>query len=215
MIINKKNENIIGKKQVFTIEHFNVNCIANKNKDIKKEKNKFEEKKFVGSFNIKGFDKINIVNKNNLIEKNKKLALKLKNLLEENKKQSELQNKYNQLIIEKNDLQKKLENIINNNKNIVNKIKKIEKKTNKLIFQNSDHIDEKTEETGDLKNLLKFVYMRYFLLKKKKINLNNIEKYCKIYLNQINKLKEVDKQKKALEKKYLNDIVIGKMMDVL
>ena len=103
MIIRKKIGNIGGKERMFKIEHFNVNCNANKNKNIDKSKNKIQEKECVESFNIYGWEKKNNIFDNNSIEKNKELELKINKLTEENKKQSELQNKYTQLNIEKKD----------------------------------------------------------------------------------------------------------------
>ena len=211
-IINKKIENIGRKNVKFTVEHFNVNCNANKTKNTIKLKN--IKKELTESLNLYGGVKRNNIKENNYIEKNKNFEIKLNSLIEENKVELDLQNKYNQSIIEKNDMQNKIEDIINNNKNIINKIENIEQKTNILIFQKDDIKIVKIEAKGDLKNLLKFVYLRYLLLKKKKTTLIYIGEYFNIYLNKANKLKESGKKKEFLEKKYLRDIILGKMSNI-
>ena len=169
--------------------------------------------------------------KKNLIRQNQELEKKLKQIEEENKKlkinkqnYDELENKYNKIVIEKNEIQNKTENIIKDHERLLKKLDLIENKTKDLILENNlffatftgqQKISLNSNDPFYFNMKLKIVYLRYLLLKKIAAKNKIISKAFNTYKEKILQLKEKEIKEEAILKrnKHLKDLVYNKIKE--
>ena len=178
------------------------------------------------------FTKIDEISDNKLIKKNKELEEELKKIVEENLKlknnqnnYTELENKYNEIIKNKN------EKTTDNNNELLLKYAEIQNKTNYLLLEDKSLYEEfrKNKLTTDnsyikfvkafnslnFKVKMRIIYLKYLFWEKIRRQKKLIKTYFDLYKNQTSRLLEIEKQEAYILKKNkrLRDLFYNKIRE--